>query len=76
MEWINDGQLVQKYVIEVWQQGKWVRVAQAQAIGRMKIDHFASVTASRVRLNILASADAVHIREFQLFNTGNSVAAN
>ncbi len=53
MEWLNDGQLVQKYAIEVWQKGKWVRVAQAQAIGKMKIDHFGSLTASRVRLNIL-----------------------
>ncbi|MGY4695693.1 alpha-L-fucosidase [Xylella fastidiosa subsp. sandyi] len=74
MEWLNDGQLVQKYAIEVWQKGKWVRVAQAQAIGKMKIDHFGSLTASRVRLNILSSADAAHIREFQLFNIGNSRA--
>jgi alpha-L-fucosidase len=36
----------------------------------MKIDHFAPVTTSRVRLNILSSSDPVHIREFQLFNTG------
>ena len=70
MEWINAGQQVQKYAVEVWQDGHWVPVAQAQAIGRMKIDHFAPVTASRVRLNILSSADAAHIREFQLFNTG------
>lgn len=70
MEWINDGQLVQKYAVEAWQDGKWVRLAQAQAIGRMKIDHFAPVTTSKVRLNILSSADAVHIREFQLFDTG------
>lgn len=70
MEWINDGQLVQKYAVEAWQDSKWVRLAQAQAIGRMKIDHFAPVTTSKVRLNILSSADAVHIREFQLFDTG------
>ncbi|WP_127169181.1 alpha-L-fucosidase [Xanthomonas sp. BRIP62415] len=74
MEWINDGQLVQKYAVEAWQDGKWVPLAKAQAIGRMKIDHFAPVTASRVRLNIQSSADAVHIREFQLFNTGKGAA--
>ncbi|MEJ1098260.1 MULTISPECIES: alpha-L-fucosidase [unclassified Pseudoxanthomonas] len=70
MEWINAGQRVQKYAVEAWQDGRWVRLAQAQAIGRMKIDHFAPVTTSRVRLNILSSSDPVHIREFQLFNTG------
>jgi alpha-L-fucosidase len=76
MEWINDGQRVQKYAVEAWQDGKWVRVAQAQAIGHMKIDHFARVTTNKVRLNILSSADAVHIREFQLFDTGKGVSAN
>ncbi|MEA9607258.1 hypothetical protein QY702_12545 [Xanthomonas campestris pv. plantaginis] len=41
----------------------------------MKIDHFVSVIASRVRLNIPSSADAVQIREFQLFDTRISAAA-
>ncbi|MEE7558466.1 alpha-L-fucosidase, partial [Xanthomonas sp. Kuri4-2] len=70
MEWLNAGQRVQKYAVEVYRDGAWVKVAQAQAIGQRKIDHFAPVTASRVRLNILSSADAAHIREFQLFDTG------
>ncbi|MDS9994390.1 hypothetical protein PNQ69_16620 [Xanthomonas sp. A2111] len=39
----------------------------------MKIDHCPAVTASRVRLNILSSVDAAHIRAFQLFNVGASV---
>ncbi|CBA16708.1 alpha-L-fucosidase [Xanthomonas albilineans] len=70
MEWLNDGQSVQKYAVEVFRDGAWVKVAQAQAIGHMKIDHFPAVTASRVRLNILSSVDAAHIREFQLFEVG------
>jgi alpha-L-fucosidase len=74
MEWINAGQRVQKYAVEAWQDGRWVRLAQAQAIGRMKIDHFAPITTSRVRLNILSSSDPVRIREFQLFNTGRGAA--
>lgn len=47
----------------------------AQAIGRMKTDRFAPVATSRVRLNIVCSYDPVHIREFQLFNTGKGAAA-
>ncbi len=68
MEWLNDGQRVQKYSIDVWNGNRWKSVASAQAIGHKKIDIFPAVTASRVRLNILSSSDAAMIREFQLFN--------
>jgi alpha-L-fucosidase len=68
MEWLNDGQRVQKYSIDVWTGTEWKSVAMAQAIGHKKIDVFPAVTASRVRLNILSSSDAAMIRELQLFN--------
>lgn len=67
MEWLNDGQHVEKYAIEAWQDGAWKRVTRGYAIGHKKIDHFAPVTASRVRLRILSSTSEAHIREFQLF---------
>jgi alpha-L-fucosidase len=72
MEWLNDGQHVQKYAIEVWndKQRAWTAVASGEAIGHEKIDAFPAVTASRVRLNILSSTAEAHIREFQLFNWG------
>jgi alpha-L-fucosidase len=72
MEWLNDGQHVEKYAIEIWdgKSGKWMRVAIAQAIGHKKIDSFAPVTASRVRLSILSSTSEAHIREFQLYDWG------
>jgi alpha-L-fucosidase len=72
MEWLNDGQHVQKYAIEIWndKQRAWTAVASGEAIGHKKIDAFAAVTASRVRLNILSSTAEAHIREFQLFNWG------
>ena len=68
MEWLNDGQRVQKYSIDVWDGGGWKTVASAHAIGHEKIDVFPTVTASRVRLNILSSTDGAEIREFQLYN--------
>jgi alpha-L-fucosidase len=68
MEWLNEGQHVQKYSIDVWTGKEWKSIAAAEAIGHKKIDIFAPVTASRVRLNILSSAGAAAIREFQLFN--------
>ena len=70
MEWLNDGQHVEKYAIEAWNEKdrKWSRVAEGQAIGHKKIDAFPPVTTRRVRLNILSSTSEARIREFQLFN--------
>jgi alpha-L-fucosidase len=72
MEWFNDGQRIQKYSIDIWTGTAWKTVAAAQAIGHKKIDAFPSVTAARVRLNILSSTDAAVIREFQLYNVEES----
>jgi len=69
MEWLNDGQKVQKYAIEAWVDGRWKAVAGGQAIGHKKIDTFLAVTTNRVRLSILSSTSEVHIREFQLYNS-------
>lgn len=70
MEWLNDGQHVQKYAIEAWNEKtrKWQAIAAGQAIGHKKIDAFAPVEARRVRLHILSSTSQAHIREFQLFD--------
>ncbi len=71
MEWLDDGQHVRKYAIEVFDGKAWRTVAGAEAIGHMKIDVFPKVTAQRVRLNILSSVGAASIREFQVFNAGS-----
>ncbi|MDR3727639.1 MAG: alpha-L-fucosidase [Terracidiphilus sp.] len=68
MEWLNNGQHIQKYSIDVWTSTGWKSVAAAEAIGHKKIDIFQPVTASRVRLNILSSTDGAAIREFQIYN--------
>lgn len=68
MEWLNAGQHVEKYTIEVYRDGKWMQLAAGQAIGHKKIDRFSRVMASRIRLNILSSSAEAHIREFQIFD--------
>ena len=68
MEWLNDGQHIEKYSIDVWTGKTWKHVAEAQAVGHEKVDFFPTVTASKVRLNILSSTGAAAIREFQLYN--------
>jgi alpha-L-fucosidase len=68
MEWLADGQLIQKYEIQAFMHGAWTTLASGEAIGHKKIDHFPAVTAQRVRLNLLSSAGQARIREFQLFS--------
>jgi alpha-L-fucosidase len=68
MEWLNDGQHVEKYQIEIWDGNAWIAVAEGGAIGHKKIDAFAPATASRVRLNILSAAGEIRIREFQIYH--------
>lgn len=69
MEWLNDGQQVQKYAIQAMNgEGKWVTLVKSTTIGHKKIDIFGRTTARRVRLAILSSAGPAHIREFQLFD--------
>ena len=77
MEWLNDGQHVQKYAIEAWdaKTTKWARVAGGEAIGHKKIDAFDPVTTNRVRLRILSSTAEAHIREFQLYRWGKAGGA-
>lgn len=67
MEWLNEGQRIEKYSIDVWEGGRWKSVASAHAIGHEKIDEFEPVTTTRVRLDILSSVNGAAIREFQLY---------
>lgn len=70
-EWLNDGQRVQQYAVQAWVDGQWKTLAEAQAIGHLKLDHFAPVTTTRVRLQILSSTDTARIRDFKLFDVGD-----
>ena len=67
MEWLNDGQRVERFRIEAWTGEKWKALVEGAPIGRERIDRFPAVTTSRVRLNILSSPSEAHIREFQIF---------
>jgi len=71
MEGLNDGQHVEHFRVEAWNGKEWGAVTEGQAIGHKRIDAFAPVTASRVRLNILSSTAQACIREFQLFRVGS-----
>lgn len=68
MEWLNDGQHIEHFRIEAWDGNNWKPLVDDHSIGHKRIDSFESVTASRVRLNILESSGEAHIREFELFS--------
>jgi alpha-L-fucosidase len=68
MEWLNEGQHIQEYAIEAWQNGAWKPLVHAQAIGHKKIDLFPPITAQRVRLNLISITGSAAIREFQLYD--------
>lgn len=68
-EWLNTGQHIQMYALEIYTDGKWVAVSRGRAIGHKRIVQFPPVTASRVRLNILSSSAEARIRELQIFNS-------
>jgi alpha-L-fucosidase len=70
MEWLNDGQHIQHYRVEAWDGKSWKTLAEGHPIGHKRIDSFAAVTTSRVRLRILSSSAQAHIREFQVYDTG------
>jgi alpha-L-fucosidase len=69
MEWLGDGQHIEKYEIQAFTAGKWTTLYAGTSIGHKKIDKFASTTSTRVRLLIISSSTGpARIREFQLFN--------
>jgi alpha-L-fucosidase len=72
MEWLVEGQKVQKYAIQVADGAKWKTVYSGTTIGHKKIDLFPRVSTQHVRLNILSSSGTPRIREFQLFDGGQS----
>jgi alpha-L-fucosidase len=75
MEWLADGQQIEKYAIEAFIKGKWTTLYDGTPIGHKKIDKFARTTADRVRLVIISAAAAPRIREFQLFDGSTAEAA-
>jgi alpha-L-fucosidase len=68
MEWLVDGQKVQKYAIQVIDGTKWKTVYSGTTIGHKKIDLFPRISTQHVRLNILSASSTPRIREFQLFD--------
>jgi alpha-L-fucosidase len=72
MEWLIDGQKIQKYALQIEDGATWKTVYEGTTIGHKKIDRFDRRTARRVRLNILTASSTPRIREFQLFDSSRT----
>jgi len=63
-EMISLGQRVEKYKVEAFISGNWQEICSGTTIGYRKLDRFPKVTASKVRLTILASRACPTIKSF------------
>jgi alpha-L-fucosidase len=68
MEDLYYGQHVHRYEIQALVGGKWKTLAAARTIGHKKIDRFAPVAATAVRIRVVESSDTPRIREFAVYN--------
>lgn len=68
---LHYGQHVHRYEVQAQVGGKWKTLAEARTIGHKKIDRFAPVTATAVRIRVIESSAAPRIREFAVYNTNS-----
>jgi len=61
------GQRIEGIALDVWQDGKWKKIAQATTVGYKRILCFESVKTDKVRLRITASRVCPTVSRFGLF---------
>jgi alpha-L-fucosidase len=69
-ECIRQGQRIERFALEVWQDSRWTAVATATTIGYNRLLRFPPVAAQSVRLNILESRECPTIATFGLYDSG------
>jgi alpha-L-fucosidase len=67
---ILEGQRVERFVLEVLENGNWKQVAEGKTIGYKRILCFPTVTAQQLRVRIVSSRACPQISEIGLFNSG------
>ena len=66
-EAIEDGQRVERFVLEGWHEGQWKEIVRGGCIGYKRLERFSRVTVRRVRLRIEASRAPARLRRMGLF---------
>ena len=71
MEDIVQGERVREYVIKGKVGGEWQELCRGTAIGHKRIDHFAPVEVTKVRLHVEKSDAEPVIRKLAVYNVGS-----
>jgi alpha-L-fucosidase len=66
-EAIEEGQRVERFVLEAWHGAEWKAVVSGGCIGYRRLERFGQIAAQRVRLRIEDARGPAHIRRFGLF---------
>lgn len=67
-EYIAEGQQIAKYRVEAWTGDNWREMVQGTTVGHKKIDRFAHVMATKVRLTVLDSGRPPQIQAWKLYS--------
>ena len=66
-EAIEEGQRIERFVLEGWHEGQWKDIVRGGCIGYKRLERFSRVTNRRVRLRIQASRAPARLRRIGLF---------
>ncbi len=66
-EFIEEGQRVERFVLEGWHDGQWKEMVRGGCIGYQRLERFSRVAVRRVRLRIEASRAPALLRRVGLF---------
>jgi alpha-L-fucosidase len=72
MEQITEGERIRQYVVEGLVGDRWTELARGQSIGHKRIDRFAPVTVTKVRLRATESVAEPLIRKLAVYHVASS----
>jgi len=65
---IGKGQRVLSYVIESYNQNKWIKLVEGTSVGNKKIDHFNTTEAEKIRVRFIKVKANPQITNFAVYN--------
>ncbi len=70
MEQITEGERIREYALEGWTKDQWQTLCTGSCVGHKRIEKFATVEVSKVRLNVTKSAAEPLIRKLAVLHAG------
>lgn len=66
-EYLNEGQGIRAFKVEIWQEGAWKEIARSTTIGHKKILRFPEIRARKLRISVTDSKQAPLLRGVQAY---------